>query len=78
MLRVPPAFPLSLLVALLSLAVAGGSAYTLWEWYSGTLVEATYLLAGAAGLLWALGGRWGECGRVCRMSTVERGRSGTN
>ena len=58
MLLVPPAFPLSFFVGLLSLALLGGGGYALWGWYTGALIGAGYLWGGVAALAWALFGRW--------------------
>ena len=54
---VPPAFPLSFLVGLLSLALVGGGAYALWGWYTGALAATAYLVGALAALLWAVAGR---------------------
>jgi pimeloyl-ACP methyl ester carboxylesterase len=58
MLLVPPAFPLSFFVGLLSVAIVGGGAYALWGWFAGALVGTAYLWAGLAAMLWAFAGRW--------------------
>src|SRR5688500_7652145 len=53
-----PVFPLTFLLGLLSLGLAGGGAYVLWGWYTGALFGTAYLVAGLGMTLWALGGRW--------------------
>ena len=58
MLLAPPAFPLSFLVGLLSLALVGGGAYTLWGWYTGALVGTAYLAGGLLMVGWSVAGRW--------------------
>ena len=63
MLRVPPAFPLSFLIGLLSLAPLGGGGYALWGWHTGALAGAAYLWCGVAAVAWSLAGRWAEA--VC-------------
>ena len=54
---VPPAFPLSFLVGLLSVALVGGGAYALWGWYTGALATTAFLVGGLAALLCAVAGR---------------------
>ena len=58
MLLATPAFPLTFLLGLLSLGLAGGGAYALWGWYTGALVGTVYLMSGVGMALWALVGRW--------------------
>src|SRR5687768_14050001 len=58
MLLATPAFPLSFLTGLLSIALVAGGAYTLWGWYTGVLAGTAYLVGGLAMALWALAGRW--------------------
>ncbi|HET7772123.1 MAG TPA: alpha/beta hydrolase [Chloroflexota bacterium] len=58
MLLAPPAFPLSFLVGLLSLALLGGGLYTLWGWYTGALVGTAYLAGGLLTAFWSIAGRW--------------------
>ena len=54
----PPLFPLSFVLSLLSIGLVGGGAYVLWEWYTGALVGTAYLVGGLAMAVWALAGRW--------------------
>ena len=57
-MSMPLTFLAMWLAGLLSLALLGGGAYLVWEWYVGEIVETTWLVVGVAMLLWSVTGRW--------------------
>jgi len=55
---VPLTFLAMWLARLLSLALLGGGAYLVYEWYIGQIIETTWLVIGAIMLAWSVAGRW--------------------
>ncbi len=54
----PLALGFTWLLGLLSLALLGGGAYVLWQWYFGALVGTAWLVGGLSMVGWSLLGRW--------------------